>query len=193
MDYSKAILLAASGLFAVIPGLTSLLSGIGTPPGEKDLFGGLSMAVGVSVLLLFFINRQKIKNVPYRRFNYIAIALIAGAVICTLIYKPVLDYCSISYIEKVKEGGSTMEMATDFFFPIITDGQLQFMITKAGSRVEAANRFGPDAVSNALDKDNNPLYVALSRVLLVILYCFLSAALTSAFCLLSFRAQWKKK
>ena len=71
----KKLFLAASGLFAAVPGLMIISKSIGTPPSYEHLFGGVIEAFGVLSLLILLVNKNKLKKVKPERITRLAIIL----------------------------------------------------------------------------------------------------------------------
>ena len=56
----KKLLISLAAMFAAIPGLATMLSGLGVPPGYSIVFGAVTEAVGALAFLLVMVNKPKL-------------------------------------------------------------------------------------------------------------------------------------
>ena len=63
----KKLFMAASLIFASIPGISVMTSGLGTPPGYGKMFGGVIQAFGALAILLLLASREKLKGLDGRK------------------------------------------------------------------------------------------------------------------------------
>jgi hypothetical protein len=169
----KKFLLAVAGVFGAIPGLTVIQSGIGAPPGYKVLFGGVIEAFGTLSLLLLWINRKKIKRLSARRVTKRALALASLCFAFIAVYITLFNYCVVAH-----QRGTA-------YYPLWTSGKIADMVTRAGSRRAAIERYGIAAVDQAIDEmPGVPL--ELTAVVLLFLYQGIFTTLSVLFGLLGF-------
>jgi hypothetical protein len=168
----KKTLLALPALFNVIPGLTVLQTGIGTPPGLKELFGGVIIAVGCLALLLLWANQARLKSCPVQKVNVTAVVLIVAFLVLVCIYLGLFSFCVIDYAEGAQA-----------YFPLILFGDLSRLVDEAGSRMEALQpaHAGPARISQELEKPANIASRYATTVLLLLVYSGLFTCLTVAF------------
>ena len=172
----RILLLTLSTLFNTIPGVGTLLSGLGVPPGYKVIFGAVVEALGVLSLLALWVNREKIKAMPSSTVTIRAIILVIVFLACICCYIYLLGLCVIQH-----DRGSV-------YFPIWLDGRIADMVSKAGGRTATITKYGIDAVRQAIEQNaNNSL--ALTTVILLVVYQMIFTALGVSFGLLGFHRE----
>jgi hypothetical protein len=169
----KRLLLAVTGLLGAIPGLAVIQSGIGSPPGYKILFGGTIETFGALSLLLLWINRKKIKRLAARRVTRTAIALAALCFVFIAFYITLFSLCVVGH-----QRGTA-------YYPLWTGGKAADMVARAGSRRAAIERYGIDAVVQAIDEMPGGA-VELTTVVLLFVYQGIFTTLSLMFGLVSF-------
>lgn len=171
----KTLLLSLSSLLAAMPGVATLASGLGVPPGEKLVFGGMLEMIGVLALLLMYLNRVKLRKMSNRRSTRLALRMGAGAV--ALIAAYILLF-SVT-VKKHETRGTA-------YFPLWTSGKLARMVERAGSRSAAIERYGIDGVQLAINEMPD-LAMALTTVTLLATYVGGLTLATIAFGIPGFR------
>jgi len=169
----KKSLLAAAAVFGAIPGLTVMQSGMGTPPGYKVLFGGTIEAFGTLGLLILWTNRKRIKRLAYRRVTRLSLALASASFGFLVIYLVVFPNCVVSHPRGTA------------YYPIWVTGKAADMVSRAGSRTAAIERYGIDAVREAIGQVSGWL-VPITTVILLFLYQGVFTTLALCFGLLGF-------
>ena len=183
MKAAEAVLGTAAALFAVLPGVNSILSGAGATPGDEKLFGGVSVAVGVAVLLMISIFKPKVRRVARTKVVIVSIILLIIGVTMIATHVGVLSSTVVEYrIDDPPDAKPRL-----YVFPLRADGRLHGMITTAGGRLAALYRYGPDAIAAALLDGSNPLRVALSKGLLLFTFAAISACFSAALLILAYR------
>lgn len=136
----KLLFLSASAILAAIPGLYVIKSGVGTPPDQGILFGGIIEAFGATALILLWIYRKQIRRMSKKR--------LAKWVVVTSVLSFVLlcSYILLFTSTVIKVGSDT------FYFPLWTSGDLKTMVERSGSRRATVTDYGPDAVYEKIDK-----------------------------------------
>lgn len=86
MSKTRGLLIAASGLFAVVPGVATLREGLLAPPEYEGLFSGLTVALGSFVLLLLAISRRRVARVGAWKLLLLTTASMAVALVAAFIY-----------------------------------------------------------------------------------------------------------
>jgi hypothetical protein len=169
----KKLLLALAGVFSAIPGVAVIQSGIGSPPSYKVLFGGVIEAFGAFSLLLLWINRKKIQRLAARRVTRVAVLLTVLCFVLISVYIALFAICVVEH----RRGTA--------YYPLWTSGKLADMVTRAGSRRAAIERYGIAAVSEAIDEMPG-IATGLTTVVLLFLYQSIFTTLTIMFGLLGF-------
>lgn len=171
----KKLFLTASAIFGAIPGIAIIISGLGTPPNYKILFGGVIESFGVLSLLILWLNRKSISRISLKRVTKLAILFGVLSFVSISIYITLFSFCVVS----VKDRG-------EVYYPIYTSGNIAEMIVRTGSRRSALQKYGTDAVTEAIDEmPGNPL--AITSVLLLFVYQSIFTLLTLAFGFLGIR------
>src|SRR5947209_15856756 len=93
----KNTFLAASGVFAAIPGVAILVFGLGTPPGYSKLFGAVIEAFGALVILLLLSGKAKIRRLPARRISKVAVILMAICFSLLVLYLQLAAFCVVTH------------------------------------------------------------------------------------------------
>jgi hypothetical protein len=166
----KRFFLTVAAASGAVPGLAVISSGIGTPPESKVLFGGIMEALGTVTLIVLWINRAKIKELSVRKITRLSILLAVLFVVFLIAYVILLNLCVKN------EGGAT-------YFPLWTSGQLNEMIQHAGSRDAALDRYGIDAVHEAIHRMPS-FALPITTAILLVMYQLVFTLLTTVFAFL---------
>src|SRR5262249_18779196 len=137
----KKFLATASGIFGALPGVSVMLSEIGTPPDYGKLFGAIIQACGVLALVLLYFNRSSLSNFRPSFLTKWSIGLMISAFVFLAVYLLLLEYCVV-----------TVQPYKPVYFPMAESGDLAEMVRTAGSRAAAILRYGRDAVETAIDQ-----------------------------------------
>lgn len=169
----RVIFLALSTLFNTIPGIATLVKGLGIPPGYKVAFGAVVQAFGVLSLLALWVNREKIKAMASSKVTTLAIILGIVSLACICCYIWLFGLCVVQH-----DRGAV-------YFPIWLDGPIAEMVSRSRGRPAAISKYGIDAVCQAIEQaGNNSL--ALTTVILLIIYQMIFTSLGVSFGLLGF-------
>lgn len=172
----KKLFLAASGLFATVPGLTILWKGIGTPPGYIHLFGGLIEALGAISFITLWANQSKLKRIRPHRITRIAVLLCFGSFLSIVLYLGLFNFCVV---------GDPIRHTV--YFPMWTSGEIAEMINASGSRYQTLQDNGFAAVYYKIRQmPYYPLAITVTTGLLLFLYQAIFTTLTTAFGVLGF-------
>lgn len=174
----KVLFLALSAAFAALPGVAVIASGLGTPPGTgyRLLFGGVIEAFGALALLILWVNQNKLRRRSKRKITRAAV--IAGLLCLVFIGAYVLVFRR-TVVEH--ERGTV-------YYPLWLSGNVERMVERAGSRESAIERYGLGGVKNAIDEMGS-LPLALTSLLLLLLYQGIFTSLTVAFGMPGFHMQ----
>jgi hypothetical protein len=170
----KKVFLAASAVFSSIPGLLVIASGLGTPPDYKVLFGGVIEAFGVIALLILWINKNKIEDLPTPKVTKIAIALALGCILMLFTYVYLINQCVVTV-----DGRGTA------YYPLYINGEIAESVNSAGSRRAAIERWGIDTVLEEINELPG-YYLTITTIILLFIYQLIFTTLTITFGLLGF-------
>lgn len=173
----KKLFLAASGLFAAIPGLVILQTGLGTPPGNgyKMLFGGTIEAFGALTLLLLWVNRKSIRRMRPRRLTKWALAAVVVCFVTIALYVAIYSLC----VQRNEKWRGIV------YFPLWLSGEVAEMVDEKGGRNAAIDEYGPRDVSEAINRMPGVGFaLPLTTILHLLLYQFIFTSLAGAFGLL---------
>lgn len=166
----------ASASIAVIPGLTIILTDLGTPPNiSKYLYGGIVEACGAFTLLLLFLNKKKIEESSAKTINRTSILMFV------LFFISLLSYIVIFNTQVIY----STQYDIKFFFPFWYGKDLSYMISQAGSKYNAIASYGPQAISDGIM--NSQPYVEISSVIFTVMYVLIFEFLVLGFGLLGLR------
>src|SRR5664279_3951764 len=97
MNKIKSIFATAAGVFAIIPGLTVLVSNIGVPPNtSKFIFSGTLESLGIFTLLVLWLNKDHFNKYSKRAITRIGILSIFTFLISLAAYIVLLSLIHIS-------------------------------------------------------------------------------------------------
>lgn len=167
----KTIFLLISAASGAVPGVAVLATGIGTPPESKALFGGIMEACGAFSLLILWTNRGTIKKMNPKILSRRSVVLVSLFLLSLITYVLLYSTCV-----KTLDG--------ETYFPLWTSGKLHEMVQMAGTREAALDRYGIDAVHEAIG--HMPGYaLPVTTIILLLIYQSSFAFLTVAFALLA--------
>lgn len=174
----KALFLTASAAFAAIPGVAVIISGLGTPPGSgyKLLFGGVIEAFGALTMIILFVNQDKLRLASKRMVTKSAILLGAFCFVLIAAYVLLFRHTVVEH-----ERGTA-------YYPLWLSGEVSRMVERAGSRESAIERYGIGGVKGAIDGMGS-LPIAITSILLLLIYQGIFTSLTLAFGLPGFHMQ----
>ena len=167
----KKFFLAATGLFAVVPGVGIILKGLGTPPGYALIFGGIIEALGALSLILLYTNRKAIKKLRPARITKTAIWLCIASAVSLLVYIGLFSFCVV--------GDSIRHYV---YYPLWTTGEVAEMINSAGGRYKALQENGFTAVYRGIrEMPYYPLAISITSGMLLFFYQAIFTSLAVAF------------
>lgn len=170
----KKLFLAASGLFAAVPGFAVMWKGIGTPPDYEYLFGGIIETFGSLSLMILWANKNKIKRLPTKKITRLAIRLSVLAFLFLVSYIFLYNYCVKSH-----------PTHDTVFYPLWTTGDVSKWITQAGGRWNALNKYGYTSISSGINA--MPAYAIVITVsIFLFVYQAIFTTLSIAFGLVGF-------
>jgi uncharacterized membrane protein len=180
----KNLFLAASGVLGVVPGLVTLQSGIGLPPGTKLLFGGTVEAFGAFVLVIIWANQHSLVALSKRIVTQVGIGFAVICFVLLLIYTSLVNFCVVEpQSSQHKEYGPV-------YYPLWVTGNVSELVDKAGSRTAALDRYGPEDIANKLNEmPCIMLWRIVTTAILLLLYQGIFTTLAAAFGLVALHAE----
>jgi hypothetical protein len=142
----KAVFSWVSLVIGILPGLTVILIGLGTPADLRQPFGIIAAAWGlVAFTVVFLINGTAVR--PSKK-ALIGLTVVSGIVGCVLLssYWIVLDRC-VFYSDK----------RSPAFFPLWLDGQAREDVESVGGRQAYYERYGVGAVSKLVETQSSQM------------------------------------
>jgi|SRR5215471_4862620 len=174
----KKVFLAASGVFASIPGLGIMVSGLGTPPGHSKLFGGIIEAFGALAILLLAASKTKIQRLTMRQVVKAAIVLAISCFCVLVLYLQLSSFCILEH-----------PVHGTVYYPLWTSGHLAQMVERVGGRYAAVDRYGAYPVTKAIQEaPGHPLPIVVTTAILLFFYQGIFTSLAVAFGILGIRS-----
>ncbi len=172
-----------SGIFAVIPGLGVLLSGLAVLPGKKLLFAGAVEAICCLCILALYLNREKIQAMAPARITRLLIGSVAVFVLSLSLY--IFLYGTAVFEDHGARTANPKAEAEDYsvLFPIIVRGKVQHTVANFGNRQDAVDQIGAELM-NAQIKEDGLMYV-LTIISFLLVYLVVAGGLTFPFVLFS--------
>jgi hypothetical protein len=172
----RKLFLAASGLFAAIPGLAVLLNGAGLPPGQSALFGGALEAFGALTLLLLWANKSRVRRLKQTTVTKYTLLLAGGAFISLCVYVILIAL----YVAKAPG-------RTPVLFPLVSSDSIAALVESAGSRDATLLSDGSAEVWRIIHK-TAPIGLAVTTAVLLLLCLAAFVPLTAAFGLVGIKS-----
>jgi hypothetical protein len=177
LKYLSSFFSLASGVFAVVPGITVLLSNVGVPPNSsKALFAGTIEALGVITLMLLSLNKVWIEKQSLQSVTKTAIAGVVVFIIALFTYIFLYGY---SVVE--------VKNSTPLFFPLWERGDLNMLLKRFGSRAELIKELGRDDVFELI-KETSTVPLLATTLLFLFIYQLMFVALTFSFGVLGIKS-----
>lgn len=168
---------AASLAFASIPGVSVMLSGMGTPPGYATLFGGVIQAFGALAILLLYINREKLKRISGSRVTTVVVLLASVSLCCMIFYLQLLGLCVVTH-----------PVHGTVYYPLWNSGHALEMVNRAGGRYAAIDHYGSYPITKAIhEASNGGLPIIVTTALLLFVYEGIFTTLALAFGIIGMR------
>jgi hypothetical protein len=173
----KWALLVAASTFACVPGLVTIIAGFGAPPNTGAWFGGIATSVGVLTVLLAMMRSAEISRVSSRRITHWSLALLGASLLALFVYVVLFDWCVVSH----PAYGAIV-------YPLWATGDLAKLISHAGGRWEALDRYGTAGIDAAISTSSSIVW-ALTISSLIVCYSGLVMCMTAAFALPAARVE----
>jgi hypothetical protein len=176
MKKLKASLKAASGVFAIIPGLAVLATNIGVPPNcSRVMFFATIESFGIFTLMLLRLNQNTLKLLSIKAIN--AMALGAMAVFALSLF---------GYLYLYNEYVVDVNGSSPLFFPVWPRGELQHGLATIGSKAALIKEWGRDDVFQVINSSSS-LMLTYTTLLFLFVYQLVFVSLTFAFGILALR------
>ncbi|WP_018612488.1 hypothetical protein [Segetibacter koreensis] len=176
MKKLSAFLSVASGVFAVIPGITVMISNVGVPPNSsKTLFAATIEALGVLTLMLMWLNKEWIKQKSLQTITRISVYSIGIFLLSLFAYIFLYGYLVVD-----------VENSNSLFFPLWAEGELKTYLEKFGSRPELIRQWGRDDVYKVI-QSSSTVPLLFTTILLLIIYQLIFVSLTFSFGILGIK------
>ena len=170
--------LGLAAVVAAVPGLQGIQSGVGTPPEQGKLFGGVLIACGALAILGLYLFRAEVAKMTKRRAVIVTSVAAATFLVFLGTYLVLLDICTVT-IDGENEGDPDVA----FYFPLWPRGDLGKALEEY-SRQDAALRYRR-AMQDYLDAQG--FRRTSTTLLLMFLYVLSLTSLTFAFGFLGMR------
>lgn len=165
-----------SATFALIPGITILMTNLGVPPGASQIIFGASIeSVCILILLILWVNRQKIKQLSSPRITKYTILLGGSFVFLFISYLFLYGY----YVEEVPH-------TAPLLFPVAPRGELAEGLQTFGSQLRLVEAWGRDDVYKVIQSSSS-VSIQLTIILFLLNYMGIFITLTTGFGLLGIR------
>jgi hypothetical protein len=171
----KTALKAGALTFAMLPGVGILASGLGVPPeqGMKLIFAGVIEAFGVLSLVILAVNQMWIRGLSPRTITVASSGIAVVAFFLLVAYLGCYQYCVV-----------TLDPRGTVYFPLWNGGDLASLVSDAGGRAAAIDKWGRYAVYEAV-KGMGEYPAIITDAVLLVLYAGFFTSLTWAFGLLA--------
>lgn len=174
----KRVFLAASGVFASIPGIGIIISGLGTPPGYSKLFGGVIEAFGALTILLLASSKGRLQKLSAPQAVKFAIILAVTSMCLLIAYLQLSGFCIIAH-----------PIHGTVYYPLWTGGHLSEMLDRVGGRYAAVDHYGFYPVNKAIQQvPGYPFSLVVTTALLLLAYQGIFTTLAAAFGILGLRS-----
>ncbi len=175
MKQLQAVLAAAAGAAAAIPGM-SALAALEVPHEADLLFDFVLAAFSAAVALTVYVSREKLEKLEVRRVVAIVTSCMLAVLGFFLLYVYLTSKVSVAYMWGDEPGR--------IFLPLGLPAEADALVKAAGSRSQLLSREGPDVLRHYI----SDFQIALTLMALLIVYTALVASLAAAFGVLGVRA-----
>lgn len=160
----------ATSTFALLPGLAVIATNLGTPPGLSHyLVGGIIEACGAFTLLVLNGKKRALGQMQAKKVERLAIFYFV------LFFVALISYIFIYQTQVVYHS----KYDSTILFPFWYNEDVQFMMSQAGSKYEAIDRYGPEAVLQAIN--SSKMYIVITLLFFIIIYTMVFEFLTLGF------------
>jgi hypothetical protein len=170
MNKIKSIFVTAAGIFAIIPGLTVLVSNIGVPPNtSRYIFSGTLESLGIFTLLILWLNKDHFNKYSKRTVTRIGVLSILVFLVALATYIVLFGYqvLEIPYQDSL-------------FFPLWSSGKLKSGLETYGSKFELVRQWGRDEVFRQIQKSSS-FALLTTTIIFLIIYQLIFVSLTFCF------------
>lgn len=178
----KKLFQTLSGVFAVVPGLAILMTGLTILPGRKLLFAGCTEAICCLSILILYANKTRIARSTQKQINSYVGWLIAFFFIFLTIYFFLFKLCVVVDQNAISRNPKASPEDYTVVFPIIQRRDVKILVSKFADKSEAVNLIGATLMNTAIEKDS--FLYAITIILFLLLYLLVTDSLTIAFTIL---------
>lgn len=161
-----------SKIFGALPGISILLSGIGTPPGYQKLFGGVIEACGCFVLFAIWKNKGRLLRKGIAARTRVAVFLILTSLLAVGAYLVLSSVCIVT-----DRSGETA------YFPLWLKGKLAEKVAEYGSRDKVLDHYGLSSIQ--AEANSQAVGLAITTFILLFVYQSIFSCLSAAFGILA--------
>ncbi len=166
-----------SATFALIPGLIILTTNLGVPPNSSEiLYFAIIESIGSLTILFLWVNRNYISDLNNAKINKFIIISFIMFIIFLIGYIIIFDLFIIYSTEYDRR----------VFFPFWSDIKLELLIDKYGSKLNAINELGPQAIIDFIYKTSRK-YLVFTNIIFLCVFIIISECLVIPFTLLAIR------
>ncbi|MES2111862.1 MAG: hypothetical protein V4577_24100 [Bacteroidota bacterium] len=167
----------AAGVFAVVPGLATLISKVGVPPDSSStLFSAVIESLGVLTLMILWLNKGRIQKKSEQKVTNLSIGGIVFFLVSLFSYIFLYNYL----IEDVPN-------SRPLYFPLWAQGELKTDLVKYGTRNELITQFGRDDVAKLIQESSKQA-LSITTLVLLFLYQLIFVPLTFSFGILAVKS-----
>ncbi len=171
-----------SASFALIPGMTILITELGVPPGaSKIVFGTIIESVCLLILLTLWINKERIRQLTVSGITRNTIVISCLFVVLLATYFFLYGY----YVEEIPHTG-------DLLFPVWSNGELAEGLQMYGNRMKLVETWGRDDVFKVI-QSSSPVAVQVTITLFLLTYTGVFVTLTTGFGILGIKVTTMKQ
>ena len=176
------ILTAASGTFALVPGIAVLITEVGVPPGTSSvMYATVMESLGVLSLLILWLNKNKLQQLSVKSATRITILLAVSFFVFLIVYLQLFGFYVVS-----TPGSESL------LFPLWPQGELASGLAKYDSKATLIREWGRDDVFNVIAESSN-LALQWSKMVFLLVYVIMFTSLTLSFGILGVCIKEEKK
>lgn len=178
----KVFLVTIAAIFAAVPGLSTLVTQIGAPPGRKEMYAAILTFAGCLTLASVYVCRAYLRNRSAPRVvaiaGLIAVVSLVGFAFYTAVFR---EYCS------VRATKTQYEDYQPVYFPFCLSGDMDKKVREKGSRAAILDEYGPEQISGELEHMPGVAFArAVTDIVLLLWYGIVIVGFTLAFAMVGF-------
>lgn len=167
----KKFFAGLSGAIILLPGIGTMVTGLSVPPDHKLLFGGVSHTAAMLGAAIVVLLRGKIRILPKKQVAIRAVCFGVAWVVLSVVYLILSQWCVVSHPSR----------GTAYYPLHISGGEIEKMVSRAGGRSAAIERYGIAAVRQEIaNMPQAQLWQGVTTAILILLYQGLYSAIVVA-------------